>query len=68
MSTKTKIVVFRNAGKVRYEETWSFDGKIIEVVYQFTYLGNFWIIIVNFLLLKKQIASQGRKGMFALKS
>ena len=41
MSTKTKIVVFRNAGKARYEETWSFDSKIIEVVHQFTYLGNF---------------------------
>ena len=41
---KTKIVVFRNAGRASNEETWSFDGKIIQVVDQFTYLG----ILLNF--------------------
>ena len=40
----TNIFVFRNAGRARNKETWSFYGKIIEVVDQFTYLG----ILLNF--------------------
>ena len=34
-----KKCFFGNAGKARNEETWSFDGKIIEVVDQFENLG-----------------------------
>ena len=34
-----KMVAFRNAGQARNEESWSFDGKIIEVTDHFTYLG-----------------------------
>ena len=68
MSTKTKIVVFRNAGDARNEETWSFDGKIIEVVDQFTYLGILLNFNGKFFTAQKQLASQGRKAMFALKS
>ena len=40
----TNIFVFRKAGRARNKETWSFYGKIIEVVDQFTYLG----ILLNF--------------------
>ena len=65
---KTKIVVFRNAGNARNEETWSFDSKIIEVVDQFKYLG----ILLNFngkiFTTQKQLASQGRKAMLTSKS
>ena len=68
MSTKTKIVVFRNAGKARNEETWSFEGKMIEVVDQFIYLGKLLNFNSNFFTTQKQLASQGRKAMFALKS
>jgi hypothetical protein len=36
---KTKIVVFRNGGKIRENEKWFYNGKEIEVVDQFKYLG-----------------------------
>ena len=36
---KTKIVVFRNGKYVRDEEKWTYDGKNVEVVNQFNYLG-----------------------------
>ena len=65
---KTKIVVFRNAGRASNEETWSFDGKLIQVVDQFTYLGILLNFNGKFFTTQKQLASQGRKAMFALKS
>ena len=61
--TKQKCL-FRNAGKARNEETWSFDSKIIEVVDQFEYLGIHVHVLLNFNAIfffttQKQLASQG---------
>jgi hypothetical protein len=39
-TSNTKIVVFRNGGKVNANEKWFYDNKEIEVVDSFTYLGN----------------------------
>jgi hypothetical protein len=38
-TSKTKIVVFRNGGKVNANEKWFYDNKEIEIVDSFTYLG-----------------------------
>ena len=34
---KTKIVVFRNRGQLRIDETWTYNGEIIDVVDKFNY-------------------------------
>ena len=36
---KTKIVVFRNGGKLRNPENWSYNGYYIDIVSEFNYLG-----------------------------
>ena len=36
---KTKIMVFRNRGPVRREETWKYNGVPIDIVNDFNYLG-----------------------------
>lgn len=65
---KTKIVVFRNGGKLRTDEKWEYKGEILEVLDQFVYLGVLFNFNGKFLVTQKQLASQGRKALFALKS
>ena len=36
---KTKIIVFRNGGFLRENERWHFEGKQIEVVSAYNYMG-----------------------------
>ena len=40
---KTKIIVFRNNGHLKEHEKWYFEGKIIEVVLLYKYLGVYMI-------------------------
>ena len=65
---KTKIVIFRNGGIVRDTERWVYNGEHIEVLNEFCYLG----IVLNyngkFLVCQKQLARQGKKAMFAMRS
>lgn len=39
--TKTKVMVFRNGGKLAKNETWKLNGTKLEVVNEYKYLG-FW--------------------------
>lgn len=65
-TAKTKIVVFRNGGRLRNNEEWFFDRKKIEVVEQFTYLGIVFKWNNKFNVVQKQLSGQGRKSVFAL--
>jgi hypothetical protein len=66
-TSNTKIVVFRNGGKVNANEKWFYDNKEIEIVNNFTYLG----VILNYNgkynALQNKLAEQGRKAVFALR-
>lgn len=65
---KTKIVIFRNGGKIHNCERWHLNGEPIEVVDSFIYLGLLLQYNGKFNNTQKQLASQGRKAMFSLKS
>ncbi|XP_078312623.1 uncharacterized protein LOC144619140 [Crassostrea virginica] len=65
---KTKVVVFRNGGKIHNNEKWSYSGENVEIVDQFVYLGIMFNLNGKFFVTQKQLAAQGRKAMFALKS
>ena len=41
---KTKIMVFGNGKKLRDDEIWTYDGKRVDTVNQFNYLG----ILLNY--------------------
>ncbi|XP_055997458.1 uncharacterized protein LOC130047118 [Ostrea edulis] len=65
---KTKIVIFRNGSKISSNERWHLNGEPIEIVDKFTYLGVLMNYNGKFSTTQKQLASQGRKAMFSLKS
>ena len=59
---KTKIVAFRNGGKSRITENWSYNGYHIDIVSEFNYLGVWMSSILNFFFkTQKHVADQGRK-------
>jgi hypothetical protein len=66
-TSKTKIVVFRNGGKVNANEKCFYDNKEIEIVDSFTYLGVLLNYNGKYNVLQNKIAEQGRKAVFALR-
>ena len=37
--SKTKVMVFRKTGRLLPDENWTYNGKALEIVYSFNYLG-----------------------------
>jgi hypothetical protein len=64
--TKTKIVVFRNGGRIKENEKWVYNDQNIEVVNNFNYLGMFFNYNGNFHQTQKHVAGQGRKALFSI--
>ena len=65
---KTKILVFRNGKKLTGHVNWTYDGKNIEVVDQFNYLGMLFNYNGKFTQTQRHVAEQGRKALFAISS
>jgi exonuclease III len=63
--TKSKIVVFRNGGRLAGDERWTFGGEEIEVVNNYKYLG---LNLSPTLSLESHFIDQGTKARFALNS
>ena len=63
-TNKTKIVVFRNGGKIRKNEKWFYNGYELEVVNEFNYLGLLFFYNGKFSRAQKRAAEQGRKALF----
>jgi hypothetical protein len=61
---KTKIIVFRNGGKLKHNEKWYYKGKSLEVVSFYKYLGIIFTSKLQWSLAQKTLASQGLKAMF----
>lgn len=59
---KTKIIVFRNGGPLRGNEKWFFQGKNIEVVSWYKYLGMFFTPKLIWSKTQKEQALQGLKA------
>lgn len=64
---KSKIVVFRNKGKIKCNEKWCIGNDALEIVEQFTYLGIIFQYNTKFTKAEKQLSDQGRKAMFAFR-
>ena len=63
---KTKIVIFRNGGNIKEKENWVYDGKEIQIVNKFSYLGMLFNYNGMFNETYKHIADQRRKAYFAI--
>lgn len=59
---KTKIIVFRNGGKRKKNESWNFNGIDLEVMKEFRYLG-YWFTVGN--SMEKQILTMACKAQKA---
>ena len=62
---KTKIVVHRNGGPLRLTEKWWFEGKNVEIVSFYKYLG---IFFTSKLVWSRTIESQALQAMKAAAS
>ncbi|KAK6196064.1 hypothetical protein SNE40_001359 [Patella caerulea] len=63
---KSKIIIFKNGGKIRENETWTYEGKDLEIVKSFNYLGVVFNHNGKFSLTQKTIAQQASKACFGL--
>ena len=63
---KTKVMVFRNGGILRYYEKWYFDGIEIETVSSYKYMGLFITPKLIWSFAKNTLASQARKSIISM--
>ena len=66
-TSKTKIVVFRNGGKMNVNEKWFYDNKEIKIVDRFTYLGVLLNYNGSYNILQYKLSEQGIKAVVALR-
>ena len=65
-TNKTKVVVFRNGGKLRDNEKWYYNGCQLESVNEFNYLGILFFYNGKFSRIQKRAVEQGRKVLFSI--
>ncbi len=63
---KTKIMVFRKRGPARANETFTYNGQIVEVVNDFNYLGTVFNYTGSFVLNNLALSGKGLKAMNVL--
>ena len=63
---KTKVVVFRNVGKLRDNEKWYYNGCQLESVTEFNYLGILFFYNGKFSRTQRRAAEQGCKVLFSI--
>ena len=63
---KTKIVVFRNGGRISKKAVWYYNSNEIEVVDCFNYLGISLLYNGKFTRTQKVLSLQGRKCMYSI--
>ena len=63
---KTKVIVFRNGGILRYYEKWYFNGAAIETVSAYKYMGLFITPKLIWSYAKHNLAVQARKSIISM--
>ena len=65
-ASKSKVVVFRKCGRLKSNEKWSFNGKELEVVDKFNYLGTIFDSNGTFTSNTEMLVGKGIKAMHVL--
>jgi hypothetical protein len=64
---KTKVMVFRNGGPLRENDKWYYNGKLLEVVSEFKYLGMpVFTPKLVWTQCQKTLTTQAMKGLYLL--
>ena len=61
-------MIFRNGGRLRENEHWTYDDNDLEIVDEFNYLGMLFFYTGKFARTQKHLAEQGRKALFSIYS
>ena len=64
---KTKIVIFRRGGKIAKQEKWVYNGKIVEIVSSFKYVGCELTSSGSFSNCIKNLVQSARRALFSMK-
>ena len=65
-TSKTKIVVFRNRGKLQRKDVWLYNNEVLDIVDEFDYLGMMFNYNGKFAKTQKHASEQGRKALFSI--
>ena len=65
---KTKVLIFRKSGRLRRNTTFTFNGKNIEIVSKFNYLGVTFSTRGSFMDTHNALAGQATKAIYKMKS
>jgi hypothetical protein len=63
---KSKIMVFRKGGYLGQNEKWFFDGKALEVVNRYCYLGYTFSTMLSFNIGTSTLVTKGKKAVYLL--
>ena len=63
---KSKIIVFRKGGYLSAREKWLYNGRYLEVVNQYKYLGVIFSTGLSFSFALKDMAARARKGVIGI--
>lgn len=63
---KTKIIVFRNGGYLRFYERWTYRNEPVETVSYYKYLGILFTPKLKWTRAKDMLAAQGRKSVMSI--
>ena len=64
---KTEIIVFRNGGYLRNNETWYFGDTPVKVVSKYKYMGVHLTSTLSWSFTHEQLAIQARKDSLTIK-
>ena len=64
---KTKIIVFRNGGFLRRDEKWFYQGKPIEVVSAYKYMGLMFTPKLVWTRAKENLVDKANKAIITIK-
>ena len=64
--SKTKIIVFRNGGIIKVNETWFFNGQRLKTVSAYKYMGFFVTPKLIWTSAKEGLAVQARKAILTM--
>ena len=65
---KTKVVVFKNGGRISYHERWYYDGNLLEVVNCFMYVGFTFTMLLSLHRMSSDLAKKGKHVLVSLLS
>ena len=64
---KTKVMVFRNGGRLRANEKWYLNGRRLDTVNKYKYLGVVFTPRLKWTLTQKTIFTHATKAVFFIR-